>query len=187
MEIPQPQSQPQREVNPNPSVEPINNVEKEKKPSTDVEDNKVAFKSEIPSDKPQTSKKNQEQIETKKETENKEVLPKEEENKFLLQEAWDLDYSFESLRHDIYYPEFSKEELSKDSPDSDQKPIKANGTKDIKVKESLEIAAIPPNNIAKMQKALFKAEIEELGTQMMPSKPLASKNVNNNTNNEDLF
>ncbi len=112
VEIPQPQSQPQREVNPNPSVEPINIVDKEKKPSTDVEDNKVALKSEITSEKPQTSNKNQEQIETKKETENKEVLPKE--NKFLLQEAWDLDYSFESLRHDIYYPEFSKEELLKD-------------------------------------------------------------------------
>ncbi len=55
------------------------------------------------------------------------------------------------------------------------------------MKESLEKAAIPLNNIAKMQKAFFKAEIEELETQMMPSNPLASKNVNNNTNNEDLF
>ncbi len=69
----------------------------------------------------------------------------------------------------------------------DQKPINANDTKDIKVKESLEKAAITLNNIVKMQKAFFKAEIEELETQMMPSNPLASKNVNNNTNNEDLF
>ena len=158
--------QTQREANINPNEDALRNIQEgpklglvdqqEKKPSNEVEKTPQKII---------TLKTSEEQIEKRSENkEQEDQINMGYQNILLNQE--DLEVSFESIAHDIYYPAFSIEIPSKEPSTEDiiNKKAVFNRRKDFKGDGFLENPAVPiisGAQIKKMQKALLQAEAEE--------------------------